>query len=254
VQGKNTIPDWLTLPHVLESIADGVVALDTQGSVVYASERALRYLGREEKEVLGQLFSELVREGIGHQEISALRNLEPGKDLRVDCAFSGQKDSDEWARVALSPVHQSEEFVGAIATLTNIGDFKEAAVQQLAGRAQFDTIFHNLPFECWLMARDGSFVLQNHQSIERLGEVGSNTIECVGLPDDTLRDYQVDFALANQGEEARRDVTLAFDNGSSAFAWTRQSAAISRSSWRSRKNSTPLGDWPAASRMTLTMY
>ncbi len=218
MQGKNTIPDWLKPPHLLEAIAGGVLAVDAQGSIVYASKRALQYLGREAKEVLAQPMSALVREGFGDGELAALANLESAKELRLDCAFSTPQGSDEWARICLSPVRESGVFVGAIASLTDIADFKEAAVQQRASRAQFEAVFQHLPFECWVMERDGSFAMQNHQSIQRLGCVGASSMASVGLPDDTLRDWHIDFALANQGKEARRDVTLNIDGGRKYFS------------------------------------
>jgi two-component system cell cycle sensor histidine kinase/response regulator CckA len=59
--------------------------------------------------------------------------------------------------------------------------------------------------------------MHNHQSIQRLGTVGSKTIDSVGLPDDTLRDWHIDFSRANQGEESRRDVTLSQAGGRKHF-------------------------------------
>ena len=131
----------------------------------------------------------------------------------MDCQFLSPGGHGAWARVSVSPVCEEDRVVGALATLTDIAEFRDTFTKHREIRAQFDAVFENLPFECWLMELDGSFVMQNQQSMQRIGSVGSSKIESTGVAEDALREFQADLALANAGFEARRDLTQTLEGG-----------------------------------------
>ncbi len=211
---KKGMPEWLTLASVLDAVGDGVLAFDDQGSLVHSSKRAQESLERDDASLLGLRMEDLWRQDFGTSLTAELERLKEGHQVAVDCPFLLPSGGEKWARVSLASVAEG----GVIATLTLIDDFKEDESLGRESQAQFDAVFDNLPFECWVLDREGMFVLQNPESSRRWGPLCNRTIEAAKLPAEIQRDWYTDFKLAKSGKEARREVTISLDTGTKHFS------------------------------------
>jgi PAS domain S-box-containing protein len=230
VSSKAHSSSWLNDSNIVAAIPGGVLAFEPAGGLIHASPLALELLGGDESVVLGKRLGEFTLEERAGEAMSSFGKAASGRRETIDFCFSSDAGKETWARVSLSPVRQDEDIAGVVAIVSEVGtvrraegatrgtsagstakhrgDLERAESRLRASQAQFSAVFENFPFECWALDRGARFVLQNPVSEKRWGNLISETIAAVDLPEETLTEWRADTELALTGVVARRDLVI----------------------------------------------
>jgi PAS domain S-box-containing protein len=121
------------LTTVMQSIVDGVLALDSFGHVILVNPAALTILGLEEKDILYRKLDEVLTMYDGNQKISC-GDLLPNKQLTKDAVIAQKKalkiiapsDRQIFINLTSSAIKEGSEVgLGAIITMSDVSKEKE---------------------------------------------------------------------------------------------------------------------------------
>lgn len=170
---------------VAESVAEGVLAVDTAGRIMYANAAAQRLLGVERSEMLARPAQEVVEvlDAEGRLLLpeerpmaQALRGSIVSRDdvmLRVPGgdAFPGS--------CVASPIHFQEEVVGAVVTFQDVTERRSYMSQLRASEERFRRLYDESPAMHFTVDQGGVIRSANRRAAELLG---FDVLELVGRP------------------------------------------------------------------------
>jgi PAS domain S-box-containing protein len=113
--------------RMIETTLEGVWVMDADGTITFANQQIASMLGYTQEEVVGkQLFAFMDEEW---QAIAAknLQRRQHGIKEQLDFKLCRQDGSDLWVLVSANPIFDaSDQFIGALAMMTDISDRKKA--------------------------------------------------------------------------------------------------------------------------------
>jgi PAS domain S-box-containing protein len=118
--------------RMIETTLEGVWVMDAGGIITFANQQIASMLGYTQEEVVGkQLFAFMDEEW---QAIAAknLQRRQQGIKEQLDFKLRRQDGSDLWVLVSATPIlDASDQFIGALAMMTDISDRKKAEAEIL---------------------------------------------------------------------------------------------------------------------------
>lgn len=133
------------LKNILETISDGVFALDTNGKFTLANQRLSQMTGYSHQELLGMPFSRLfpVDSGMEVQRTVGMLVQEGGKERRFEAHVAHADGHPRVITCSLLPLKEGHRVVGIAGTAVDITE-RKAAEQRIEHLAYHDPLT-NLP-------------------------------------------------------------------------------------------------------------
>ena len=176
---------------IVETTAEGVLVLDSEGKTTFANNQMAKMLGYTLNNMFGLSLFTFIHEENQAQAAANIELCRQGLQKQHDFKFRRQDGTDLWAIVSTSSMFDSaNQYVGALAMLTDITQRKlaEEALQQ--SEEKFRTIVENANDIIYLLKPNGIFYYVSPNWTEILGhnveEVQGKSFESFLHPDDLL--------------------------------------------------------------------
>lgn len=177
-------PTWLNYSHLADAIPGGVLAFDSEGQTIYASDRAVRILRLEDSAVLGRTLDQLTTEDWADDARRHFRHAAAGQRETFDFCFLSRTGGETWARVSISPAFEDDSFVGAVAILSDIsserrveGQLREAELRLREAAAHMPGMIYEL-----VQGPDGLVFRYVSEAIKSYSGIDADTLMQHGGP------------------------------------------------------------------------
>ena len=173
--------------QILNSSADGIIRLDTEGNHVFVNHAAANMLGYEVEELLGKsshrLYHHTKADGTPYpeQECPILEAYRDGKSHYVNEDVFWKKDGVAFpVEYGSTPIKEKDVVVGAVLSFRNITKRKRAEEERRKSEEKFRNLFNNAEVGMFRTKLDGSEVLDSNDKY--LSMLGMTREEFIGKP------------------------------------------------------------------------
>lgn len=116
---------------LIESMSEGALILDPNGSIYYANKRFDEMLGKKRNHIVTYSFIDYIDSKDRCRFKALLRRLRSGKDARGEIYLIAESGARIPVYLSLNPL-QIEDFEGVCATITDLTDYKQHAAELAA--------------------------------------------------------------------------------------------------------------------------
>ena len=155
---------------IIENYLDGIIFLDSQGVIAYINPRMSEILGYTIGEVLGKEFSDfLFKEDLTDHSLK-LKNRRLGINERYERRIRCKDGSEKWMLVsAMAAKDEKEEFVGSLATFTDITSQKRLEASLREDENRYEVLLESAPVPYHSLDASGIFLYVNQPWLDLLG-------------------------------------------------------------------------------------
>ena len=185
--------------RMVENISDVIFEVDSSGVILYFSPPGKDIWGYDEEDIVGKNFMELVYPD--DQEILIKRFVELGAGLEKPSVYRLKNKAGEfkWVRTKTKPRIENGTFIGAIGTLIDITDQKQAEEMLRESEAQYWLLADHMRDAVWLMDMN---LKTTYRSPSTYKQRGYTRAEFQELPlDQNLTKASLEVAFAAFSEE-----------------------------------------------------
>ncbi len=193
--------DELSLPRIMNSVSNGVIATDTAGCVCFLNEQAGKILGFDPKQVIGSYIPEI----LPLTGPLVIKCLETGES-QLGRHIVGKKVS---LVVNITPIRESGRLLGAVCSFERMREFELTAKRLESYRRlneQLHAIINSSSDGIWVCDGTGTVINVNHAS-ERLN--GITARDFIGRNVAAIVEQQlVDRSVTMEVLETKRQVSM----------------------------------------------
>jgi len=176
---------------LLNSAGEGIVALESDGTIGFCNPAALALLGRTAEEVLGRTAPEVLmgtdpesgsRDPAGDSLLEPLRS---GAPYRGQMKFVGEGGHPFPVELTCTPkVDEHGAIEGAVLLFEDITDRLEQSEALEASEARYRSLVENATYGIYRSTPDGRFLSVNGALVEMLGYESRMELLCINLYED----------------------------------------------------------------------
>jgi len=201
---------------IIESAGEGILGVDMNGNTTFINGSALKMLGYEGKELIGENIHDLVHHKTEDGENYPIENC-PMSDTylhgnvnEIENEVLWRKDGSSFpVKYTSQPIFKKKKVVGAVITFNDITQRKEAEKKIKENEEQFRTlvgnisgvVYRSLPFDPWSMLYINNEIesLTGYKAADFMGENPSITYaELIHHEDRKMVDEQIQEAINKQ--------------------------------------------------------
>jgi two-component system sensor histidine kinase/response regulator len=211
---------------ILGSVNEGIVGMDTHGTVTFANPAVSQLLGYSESELLGQDLHTLMHhsyaDGSAFPATACAMHLTAvdGQARSVDNEVLWRKDgSSVPVEYATTPVHKDGGLVGSVIAFRDISERLAAAKVLAQERAQLQIIIDTIPYPVFYKGPDARFLGFNRAYLQTFGIeaaslLGKRVLELDYLPEADRQAFQAEDELViAQASAIQREMQMSFADG-----------------------------------------
>lgn len=172
-----------TFRRIAETTTDAIYQLDLNGMLIYCSPAVEKILGFKPEEFVGTHFRSHFRpEDFPAAQDAFIRSF-AGEEIRnAELRIIGKGGRLVDIEVNATPMRKDGKIIGSQGIARDVTERKKADEQLRTSEARLRTVIESIPFDLFLIGRDGRYEMQNPTSRKRWGEV-------IGLrPEDVATD------------------------------------------------------------------
>ncbi len=212
--------------QILESAAEGIFGVDTEGQITFVNPAGCRMLGFEEKELLGQPSHALIHhhrpDGSEYpmEQCPMFAAYKEGKASRIDDEFLWRKDGSGLpVEYGATPIYKGGAIVGAVISFTDITERKKAE-EEIRNHSSFmQALVDTIPYPIFYKGPDTRFIGCNRAyelvfGIKRESLIGKRVFDLDYLPEADRLAYQAeDESVIAKIGSIEKEVAIPFADG-----------------------------------------
>ncbi len=218
------------LEQLVETAAEGILALDENGLISRVNSEFLRMFGYKETEVLGRQVDDLIVPEDLRDEGSQLHGIASGGQRFVKESIRRRKDGSRiQVSIIGSPIHVEGRTIGSYAIYRDITDRKKAEEALRESEKRYRAFFDNVPVGIFQTTRDGRYLDANEAHLQIFGFPDIGTLRKMTAADlyadPTGREKWVEMM---DRENIVRSQVYHYTGKDGRTIWTRESARTVR--------------------------
>jgi PAS domain S-box-containing protein len=211
---------------ILDSVKDGIVGLDEQGSISFANPAASAMLGFTPETFVGQNMHDLVHHtyangaALTRAESNMYLTAQDGQQRTVDDEVLWRKDGSALpVEYSTTPVHKDGTIVGTVIVYRDITERKAAERAARDHSAFLQALLNTIPYPVFYKDPDARFLGFNQAYEETFGVqsenlIGKRVLELEYLPEADRIAYQAqDEAVIASCGSVQQEISMPFADG-----------------------------------------
>ncbi|MHB9006384.1 MAG: response regulator [Limisphaerales bacterium] len=211
---------------ILESSAEGIFGVDTQGRIGFVNAAACRLLGFTAEEMIGQPSHALIHHHHSDggefpvKESPMFAACRRGEASQIDVECLWRKNGSALpVQYGATPMRKDGAIVGAVISFTDITE-RQRAAQELANRLAFqESLLETIPYPMFIKDADGRFVSCNQAYQRAVGTrldflVGKTVLELDYLPEEERRRFhEEDLSVIRETGRRSYELPIQYSDG-----------------------------------------
>ncbi len=154
---------------IVETAYEGIWQIDTEGRTTFVNSRLTEMLGYSSEEMLERSFFDFMDEDARLDAESYFDNRRAGVAEQHEFRFRHRDGRDVWTLVSAAPVLSGDEFLGALAMVTDITTRRLAELERERSERRYHELIECLPDAVFVLDHEWRHLLVNEAATEYTG-------------------------------------------------------------------------------------
>jgi PAS domain S-box-containing protein len=146
---------------IVETAYEGIWQIDAEGRTTFVNPRLTEMLGYSSEEMLGRSFFDFMDGNARLDAESYFDNRRAGVAEQHEFRFRHRDGRDVWTLVSAAPVLSGDEFLGALAMVTDITTRRVAELERERSERRYHELIECLPDAVFVLDREWRHLLVN---------------------------------------------------------------------------------------------